>query len=90
MQQEPGHDQPEREGRELDQRGKTVRGRTSSTSTAAALPASFQRLVLAWAGSLTGDGLRVIALPLLAVSVNPSAAAVAAARKRQVPLPEGF
>jgi hypothetical protein len=63
---------------ERDQRGKTVRGRISPTSTAAALPASFQRLVLAWAGSLTGDGLRVIALPLLAVSVNPSAAAVAA------------
>ena len=32
----------------------------------------------AWAASLTGDGLRVIALPLLAVSVNPSAFAVAA------------
>lgn len=32
----------------------------------------------AWASSLTGDGLRVIALPLLAVSVNSSAAAVAA------------
>src|SRR6476646_11391727 len=42
-----------------------------------ALPASFHRLVVAWGGSLTGDGLRVIALPLLAVSVNPSAAAVA-------------
>ena len=41
------------------------------------LPESFSRLVLAWAGSLTGDGLRVIALPLLAVSVNPSAASVA-------------
>src|SRR6476620_6726310 len=43
-----------------------------------ALPASFHRLVVAWAGSLTGDGLRVVALPLLAVSVNPSASAVAA------------
>lgn len=42
------------------------------------LPAPFNRLVSAWAGSLTGDGLRVIALPLLAVSVNSSAAAVAA------------
>ena len=41
------------------------------------LPSSFGRLVLAWGGSLTGDGLRVIALPLLAVSVNPSPAAVA-------------
>ena len=43
-----------------------------------ALPGSFWRLALGWAGSLTGDGLRVIALPLLAVSVDPSAAAVAA------------
>ncbi len=43
-----------------------------------ALPATFNRLVVAWAGSLTGDGLRVVALPLLAVSLNPSAAAVAA------------
>ena len=41
------------------------------------LPASFSRLVMTWAGSLTGDGLRVIALPLLAVSVNSSAASVA-------------
>jgi len=41
------------------------------------LPAQFGRLVLAWGGSLTGDGLRVIALPLLAVSVDPSPAAVA-------------
>jgi len=32
---------------------------------------------MTWAGSLTGDGLRVIALPLLAVSVNSSAASVA-------------
>ncbi len=55
-----------------------MRGRTSSTSTVAALPASFRRLVLAWAGSLTGDGLRVIALPLLAVSVDSSPASVAA------------
>ena len=55
-----------------------MRGRTSSASTVLALPATFQRLVLAWASSLTGDGLRVIALPLLAVSVNSSAAAVAA------------
>ena len=41
------------------------------------LPESFSRLVMTWAGSLTGDGLRVIALPLLAVSVNSSAASVA-------------
>jgi len=49
-----------------------------ATADGAALPASFHRLVVAWAGSLTGDGLRVVALPLLAVSVNPSASAVAA------------
>jgi len=48
------------------------------TAEGVALPASFHRLVVAWAGSLTGDGLRVVALPLLAVSVNPSASAVAA------------
>jgi MFS family permease len=41
------------------------------------LPAVFRRLLVAWAGSLTGDGLRVIALPLLAASIDPSAAAVA-------------
>ncbi len=32
---------------------------------------------MAWAGSLTGDGLRVVALPLLAVSIDPSPTAVA-------------
>jgi MFS family permease len=57
--------------------GTTVRF-NAATSSAAALPPSFRRLLVAWAGSLTGDGLRVIALPLLAVSVNSSAAAVAA------------
>ncbi|MGS0684398.1 MFS transporter [Nakamurella sp. GG22] len=45
--------------------------------SAAGLPPSFRRLLVAWAGSLSGDGLRVIALPLLAVMINPSAAAVA-------------
>jgi MFS family permease len=44
---------------------------------AAALPARFRRLLVAWAASLTGDGLRLIALPLLAVSINPSPSAVA-------------
>jgi MFS family permease len=48
------------------------------TAEGDALPATFHRLVVAWAGSLTGDGLRVVALPLLAVSLNPSATAVAA------------
>ena len=41
------------------------------------LPGSFRRLLVAWAGSLSGDGLRVIALPLLAASIDPSAGAVA-------------
>ncbi len=43
----------------------------------AALPASFRRLLVAWAASLSGDGLRVVALPLLAASIDPSAGAVA-------------
>jgi len=47
-------------------------------SSSAALPPAFRRLLVAWAGSLTGDGLRVIALPLLAVSVNSAPVAVAA------------
>jgi hypothetical protein len=51
----------------------------------AALPATFHRLVVAWAGSLTGDGLRVVALPLLAVSLNPSATAVAAVAAASTP-----
>jgi len=45
--------------------------------SARALPTGFRRLLLAWAGSQTGDGLRMIALPLLAVRINPSPAAVA-------------
>ncbi len=45
--------------------------------SAAGLPPSFRRLLVAWAGSLSGDGLRVIALPLLAVMINSSPAAVA-------------
>ena len=59
--------------------GKNITERVDRASWAvAALPPTFRRLALAWAGSLTGDGLRVIALPLLAVSVNSSAFAVAA------------
>lgn len=50
---------------------------SDAPSAAAALPAGFRRLLVAWAASLTGDGLRLIALPLLAVSVNPSPSAVA-------------
>jgi MFS family permease len=42
------------------------------------LPASFRLLIAAWAGSLSGDGLRVVALPLLAKYLDPTPAAVAA------------
>jgi len=48
-----------------------------ASDPAPALPRRFRQLVVAWAGSLTGDGLRVVALPLLAVSIDPSPAAVA-------------
>lgn len=36
----------------------------------------FRRLVVSWTGSLTGDGIRVVALPLLTVAVDPSPGAV--------------
>ena len=52
-------------------------GTENTSDPASALPRQFRQLVVAWAGSLTGDGLRVVALPLLAVSINPSPAAVA-------------
>jgi MFS family permease len=42
------------------------------------LPGSFRLLIAAWAGSLSGDGLRVVALPLLAKYIDPTPAAVAA------------
>lgn len=41
------------------------------------LPPDFIRLLVAWFGSLCGDGLRMVALPLLAQSVSPTPAAVA-------------
>ncbi|MBM9467158.1 MFS transporter [Nakamurella leprariae] len=41
------------------------------------LPPAFHRLIVAWAASLTADGLRVVVLPLLTVTVDPSPAAVA-------------
>jgi MFS family permease len=44
----------------------------------ARIPAHFRRLIAAWAGSLTADGLRIVALPLLAASIDRSPAAVAA------------
>lgn len=61
-----------------NQRARRQRAREAGVApNGTALPASFRRLVGAWAGSLTGDGLRMIALPLLAVSVNSSVTAVA-------------
>lgn len=51
-------------------------GRTNGPRTP--LPATFRRLTASWAASLTGDGLRLIALPLLAVSIDRSPTAVAA------------
>jgi MFS family permease len=42
------------------------------------IPRSFRYLIAAWAGSLSGDGLRVVALPLLAADIDRSPAAVAA------------
>lgn len=51
---------------------------TSPDSSAPAIPRSFHFLIAAWAGSLTGDGLRVVALPLLAAAIDRSPAAVAA------------
>ncbi|GGM06925.1 MFS transporter [Nakamurella endophytica] len=40
------------------------------------LPAAYLRLLVAWFCSLTGDGLRVVGLPLLAASVSPTPGAV--------------
>src|SRR6478752_10454456 len=62
-----------------DCRGETTRMQVHRmTAPGVVLPAPFRRLLVAWAGSLTGDGLRVVALPLLAVSLDPSASSVAA------------
>lgn len=53
-------------------------GRTSPQMPASGIPRSFRQLIAAWAGSLSGDGLRVVALPLLAATIDRSPAAVAA------------
>lgn len=42
----------------------------------APLPVAFNRLLVAWFASVTGDGMRFAALPLLALSLSPSPAAV--------------
>lgn len=51
---------------------------SSSPSPVPAIPRSFRQLIAAWAGSLSGDGLRVVALPLLAANIDRSPGAVAA------------
>ena len=43
-----------------------------------AVPAHFRRLIAGWGASLTADGLRVVALPLLTASIDRSPSAVAA------------
>ncbi|WP_322097726.1 MFS transporter [Nakamurella alba] len=53
-------------------------GPGGATAPPAALPGDFLRLLLAWFSSLTGDGLRMVALPLLAAWVSPTPGAVAA------------
>ncbi len=45
---------------------------------AAPMPRAFSRLLVAWFVSVTGDGMRFAALPLLALTLSPSPAAVAA------------
>ena len=42
------------------------------------MPTAFNRLLVAWFASLTGDGMRFAALPLLALTLVPSPAAVSA------------
>ncbi len=42
------------------------------------VPAHFRRLIAGWGASLTADGLRVVALPLLTASIDRSPSAVAA------------
>ncbi len=42
------------------------------------MPGSFNRLLVAWFASVTGDGMRFAALPLLALTLSPSPAAVSA------------
>ncbi len=50
---------------------------TGGTSNNLKLGRDFRALIFAWAASLSGDGLRVVALPLLALLTNSSPAAVA-------------
>lgn len=58
--------------------GGPLAGSSPDVPAQAVIPRSFQFLIAAWAGSLSGDGLRVVALPLLAADLDRSPAAVAA------------
>ncbi len=49
----------------------------ASAAKQVALPRDFRRLLIAWSSSLTGDGLRIVALPLMAHHINSSPEAVA-------------
>jgi MFS family permease len=42
------------------------------------MPGGFNRLLFAWFASVTGDGMRFAALPLLALTLSPSPAAISA------------
>lgn len=42
------------------------------------MPGGFNRLLVAWFASVTGDGMRFAALPLLALTLSPSPAAISA------------
>jgi MFS family permease len=42
------------------------------------MPRGFNRLLVAWFASVTGDGMRFAALPLLALTLSPSPAAISA------------
>jgi MFS family permease len=51
---------------------------TTSHREVGRLPARFRRLLIAWSASLTADGMRFAAVPLLALATNPTAAGVSA------------
>lgn len=57
----------------------TLRGKVQRRSGRSGLmPKGFGRLLVAWFASVTGDGMRFAALPLLALTLSPSPAAISA------------
>lgn len=48
----------------------------SDSAPVSTVRGEFGRLLLSWTGSMTGDGIRVVALPLLTVAVDPSPSSV--------------